>query len=133
MIIRYDFGEKLDLTRFQKQAIRQIGTMQRLIYHIFVKDYKLVIDIATPDDVTSHEVSISIFEIKRDAEGEITQAWQINPYIDTRFQDISSVMDLFEQDSMIAHYESNNVSKTIQDICLLIKLIHKINNLKVFL
>lgn len=133
MIIRYDFGTKLDLSLFQKQATRHIGTMHRLIYHIFVKDYRMSIDITTPDDSTTHQVIMSISEIKRDTDGEIKNSSAIFPTQDLRFKELRDITNIFPLDSHEAHFESNNVAKTVEELSAIIKIIHKINGLKVFL
>lgn len=133
MIIRYDFGTKLDLSLFQKQATRHIGTMHRLVYHIFVKDYRMSIDITTPDDSTTHQVIMSISEIKRDTDGEIKNSSAIFPTQDLRFKELRDITNIFPLDSHEAHFESNNVAKTVEELSAIIKIIHKINGLKVFL
>jgi len=133
MIIRYDFGEKLDLSLFKKQATRQIGMMRRSTYNIFVKDYKIVADISTPDDSTNHQVSLTLFEIKRDTDGEIKTAYTIYPYQDTRFKELRDITNIFPLDQHEAHFESNNVAKTVDELSSIIKIIHKINSLKAFL
>jgi hypothetical protein len=133
MLFRYDFGEKLDLSRFKKQAPHYISNMREVTYNLFMPDYKMVVEVATPDNSTGHIVSLSLFEIKRDGEGEITEEKVIVPLIDTRFREIQSIKDIFKIDHYKAHFDSNNAIDTVEKICKLLKLIHKINNLKVFL
>lgn len=133
MIIRYDFGEKLDLSKFQKQALRHIASMRQLTYHFFVKDYKLVADISTPDDRTSHEVRLTLFSIHRDNDGEIKSGYAVVPGNDLRFKELSSFNDLFPIDQHEAIFESNNVDKTVKELSDIIKIVHKINSLKAFL
>lgn len=133
MIFRYDFGEKLDLSKFQKQAPYYIGRMRQLTYHIFVKDYKIVADISTPDNSNIHNVSMTLFEIKRDNDGEIKSVSTIYPYMDLRFKELHDITNIFTLDSHEAHFGSNNVARTVEELSAIIKIIHKINNLKAFL
>ena len=133
MIFRYDFGEKLDLSKFQKQATHYIGRMRQITYHIFVKDYNVVIDIVTPDDSNIHNVRMTLFEIKRDSENEIKNVITIHPYKDLRFKELNSIMDIFPVDSPEANFGGNKVVGTVEKLCAIIKIIHKINGLKAFL
>jgi hypothetical protein len=134
MQLRYDFvGDKLDLSRFQKQAIREIGSMRRLTYDLYVKGYKINVDIATPDDSNAHQVTIRLFELKRDENQEIVVGNQLIPANDLRFKELKDVTSIFPIDQHEANFESNNTAKTVQELCSIIRIIYKINNLKAFL
>jgi hypothetical protein len=134
MRLRYDFlGDKIDLSRFQKQIIREIGSMRRLIYDVYVKGYKINVDIVTPDDSNAHQVTIRLFELERDENQEIRVGKQLTPANDLRFKELKDVTNIFPIDQHEANFESNNVAKTAQELCSIIRIIYKINNLKVFL
>ena len=133
MLFRYDFAEKLDLSRFKKQASHYISTMREVTYNLFMPDYKMVVEIATPDNSTGHTISLTLYEIEKDKDGDIINERVIIPLIDTRFREISYIKDIFKIDHYKAHFDSNSSTDTVEKICKLLKLIHKINNLKCFL
>jgi hypothetical protein len=134
MRYRYDFvGDKLDLPKFQKQAAYYIGHMREVNYEIFLKNYKLLVEIATPDNCTGHIVTLSMHDLKRDSDGDISSEKVIIPLIDTRFKESKIIKEFFVIDNYKAHFESNNVSLTVDKISQLIKLLFKINSLKAFL
>lgn len=134
MRYRYNFdSEKLDLPRFKKQAAHYIGKMRELHYEIILKNYKLLIEIVTPDNCTGHMVVISMFDIHKDNDGDIVNEKVIVPLIDTRFKESKLIQNIFVIDNYKAHFDSNSVFETVDKISQLIKLIFKINNLKAFL
>ena len=133
MQFRYDFGDKLDLTKFRKQAEHYIGTMQRLTYIFFVKDFKVMADIVTPDGCNGHMVTISIREISRDADGELTDQSSIIPLNDLRFKQIKEIKEVFIIDQPEGNFDSNSVTNTINKICCILNIVQRINNLRAFL
>lgn len=133
MKFRYDFGEKLDLSLFTKQATHYIGSMRELTYELFLPDYKMEVQIVTPDNCTGHTVSLSIYDIERDSDGDLTEEQVIIPLIDTRFKENKDIKEVFVIDHYKANFDSNNAADTTGKICKLLKLIHKINHLKAFL
>lgn len=133
MIIRYDLGDKLDLSRFKKRAPREIATMHRIIYEFYVQGYRISIDIGTPDDSTAHLVELAIMEIKRDGSKEIQSYIAIQPNEDLRFREIPDVAKYFEPFSQTGHFRSSSVEDTVNILSKIIKVVYKINNLKAFL
>jgi len=133
MLYRYDFGEKLDLSRFKKQAPHYINSMREVTYDLFMPDYKMSVEISTPDNSTGHIVSLSLYDLDRDDDGDIIRERVIIPLIDTRFREIQPIKDIFKIDHYKAHFDSNSSVDTVEKIAKLLKLLHKINNLKVFL
>ena len=133
MLFRYDFGEKLDLTKFKKQAIHYIGTMRELTYDLVLPNYKLCVEITTPDNVNSHSVLLYFSDIFRDIDKEIIRENIIEPMTDTRFKEMKSIQELFEIDNFKAYFVSHSTSETVEKLSKLIKLLSKLNNLKVFL
>jgi hypothetical protein len=132
MLFRYDFTLPLDLQRFKKQATHYIGQMREVSYDLFLPEYKLAVEIVGMDNSNSHRMSFWIFEIKRDEEGYIIKDNVIVPLLDDRFKEIKDVQELWINHDYKAHIESNSVVKTVSQICSILKLISKINRLKVF-
>lgn len=132
MLFRLDFKEKLDLSNFRKHAAHYIGKMRELTYHLVLPNYKILIEIASPDD-QAHLVTLSFFDIKRDQDGEMLSEHVIIPLVDTRFRETKIIKDIFPVDHYRATFSSTNKIVTVERICQLTKLVHKINHLKAFL
>lgn len=136
MEFRYDFGQKLDLSKFLKQGPYYIGLMREVTYSLYVADFIMRVEIARPANHNAHMVTIYFYEIKRDEDGEIISSEMIIPYHDLRFEgllDIQEKQGLWSIDQYKAHFDSNSAVQTVEKICKILKFIHKINNLKAFL
>jgi len=134
MQFRYDFvGDKLDLSRYTKQAVAYIGAMREVDYSIYFKHYKMRVEIARLANSSEHAVTVYFFEITRDDAGEITGEKVIIPLIDTRFRESNIIKDLWKIDHYKAHFDSSSSAITVERINQVIKLIYKIENLKAFL
>lgn len=133
MLFRYDFGEKLDLTKFHKQAMHYIGTMRELTYELVLPDYKIHVEIVTLDNSNCHAVSLQFSDIFRDSDKEITGDKIVIPLIDTRFKESKIIQELFTIDNYKAYFDSNSTLDTVDKLSKVIKLVHKINHLKCFL
>lgn len=134
MQIRYDFiGDKLDLSRFQKRASREIAQMRSLTYHFYVLSYKIEVNIDTPDDCTNHLVGFSIMELQKDEDNEIKSCFTIKVTDDLRFKTFPDLVKYYEPFADTGHFQSASVDETIDILSSFIKIIYKINNLKVFL
>lgn len=136
MEFRYDFGEKLDLTRFRKQARHYIGRMREIVYNCYLADYKVVAEIATLDDRAStsrHRVTAYFMEVIRNPDGTIQDQKAILPLTDTRFREIKIIQDIFPADGYKTFFDSNDPQEIVDKLCNLISLVHKINHLKAFI
>lgn len=134
MQLRYDFvGDKLDLSRWQKQAPHYIGTMRRLTFYLYFKHYKIHVNIDTPNDANAHMVTFVIMELGRDVEGEIQVNKIIYPITDCRFQEIKDVTKYFLARSDEGQFQSNNTQFTVDELSKIIKYVYKVENLKAFL
>ncbi len=134
MNFRYDFvGDKLDLTRYTKQATAYIGAMREVSYDIYFEHYKLHVEIARLAHSNAHTATIYFYEVTRDESGEIGEKVIITPLSDTRFKECQAIKDLWKNDHYKAYFDSNNAAATVEKINKVIKLIYKIENLKAFL
>jgi hypothetical protein len=133
MQIRIEINEKLDLSKFRKQATHYLGQMRELSYHFYLPDYRVTVESVSPDDTTSHLITLWIEEIQRNSDYEITTCKTIIPIIDTRFKESKIIQELFPYDHYRCSFQSNNTSDTVDKICQVVKLVYKINNLKAFL
>lgn len=133
MQIRYDFGEKLDVTKFVKQAKHYIAQMPSIQYYFVLPHYKMVVQIDRQENVTSHLITVTFSKIWRDQDGEINSSELIYPAQDIRFKDLKIIQELWLSSAdYSAKWSSNSVAHTVDKMVLLLKLIHKINNLQVF-
>ena|SRR6266404_3603028 len=135
MLFRYDLGQKPDLSKFRKQAMHYIGTMRELSYDLTIPDFRVRVNIATPDDANAHNVSIEIHDIHRDkaSSNEIIGSKTVIPMIDTRFNEIKLIQEMFPRDHYVASFVSNSAQETVNRICQLMKLVSKINGLRAFI
>jgi hypothetical protein len=133
MQIRIDIKEKLDLSKFRKQATHYLGQMRELSYHFYLPNYRVLVESVSLDDTTAHLVTLWIEEIKRDTDYEILTGKAVIPIIDTRFKESKIIQELFPNDHYKSSFQSNNTSDTVNKICQVVKLVYKINNLKAFL
>lgn len=134
MLFRYDFGETLDITKFRMQAQHYIAQMRQLEYNLFLQNYKIIVNISTPDGSTAHLVSVSIYHIDRDENGEITSTEKLFPGNDLRFKEFKIIKEIWgNPDYSLGDWASGSVSNTTEKIISLLKIAHKIDNLKAFL
>src|SRR5258708_40189734 len=95
MLFPIHIGEKLDLSKFRKQAAHYIGQMQELTYHFYLPDYKAVINIITPIGRTNHLVNVTLYELWRDTANEIIRTTPIVPFLDLRFSESKIIQSIF--------------------------------------
>jgi hypothetical protein len=133
MLFPIHIGEKLDLSKFRRHALHYIANMQEITYHIYLPDFRMIVEIASPNNATGHVGSLWLEDITRDKDYEMISSKVIIPCIDTRFKKIKNIRSLFPNDHYKSSIESNSVADTVENICQIIKLISKINKLKVFL
>lgn len=135
MLFSIRIGEKLDLVKFAKQANHYIATMDEIIYNIYLPDYKIVAEIvAGANGSTQHLLTMWIAELLRDQDKEIERESIIVPFVDTRFKESKIIQSLFTGvHGYRAIVQSSSVAETVENICLIIKMVHKINHLKAFL
>lgn len=134
MLFRYDFGEKLDITKFNVQARHYIGQIRQIEYHLVLSHYKLVVNIDTPDGITSHLVTVKLSSLNRDKDNEIESEQTIYPLADARFQDLKIFQEIWaDRYRLVGGWASNSSATTVDKIIVLLKIVHKINNLRAFI
>jgi hypothetical protein len=134
MLFSYTFGEKLDLTRFRKQAIHYMGKMDEATYHLYLPHYKMTVESAKKSNSTAHIITITLSDIKRDSDKEITSEWKVVPLLDTRFKDNFDIQNIFTMPPGYGGiFTTSNTEEAVEIICRVLKYIHKLNHLKAFL
>lgn len=135
MYLRYDFGKKLDLSKFKKQASHYAKNLDKVTYQLFLPNYKITVEIFRAEGcLTTRSVNIAIYDIGRDKDGEITFSSALFPITDTRFKEIKIIQELWGNNTgALAYFDIGTSTDIIQRICDLIKVVHKINKLKAFI
>jgi hypothetical protein len=141
MIFRYDFSQKIDLSRFRKQIIHYSGKIVPLEFVVFTKNYQFNIKISDKiandiDGYCRYRASILVYSVSRYADGTILE---LNPFIILNDQKLSLVPKIIDICGKVATQNPYEIviidSKEViaDDICTLILMLYKINDLKVFI
>lgn len=136
MEFRYDFASKtraLDLTRFKRQAPQHINSIAKLNFLFLLNEFKVVAEVETPLGMTGHTTTIYFFEVIRDKDFDITSEKAVIPLLDTRFKELADIQKIFTIDHYKAHFDSFDAQETVNKLCNLLRILNKINHLKVFL
>lgn len=138
MELRYDFGDKLDLSKFRKQLHHFISVLHleedpQLHLHVYVKYYKIYFLISQKNNSNEHSTLIRIFDYASNLNGDIISYSCIVPSKDLKLKSFSDIINLFQVDCSDGLFNSNSVDYTIRILCKIINICSKINSLKVFL
>lgn len=138
MIFRYDFGLNLDLEAFKRQSQNYIKRFPEISYHLFLPNYKLTADILkTQDelvtDMESYNVTLTLFDLKRDSDGDIINSSKIIPLNDIRFAELKDIIRFFSIDNSNGFFNENYPDKVPDSICRIVKILNKIDKLKPFI
>lgn len=143
MLFRYDIGEKLDLSRFTKQATHSINTIPDNLFEFHMHDF--VVEVRVYQDtipcinskgflyVTARRVTVKIFDVKR-IDSCITQKKEVYVMNDDRFSLFPEIRAMFYKDIQAASVvPMEDVPKIAESVCTLLTGIHKLGKLKAFL
>lgn len=135
MLIRYDFYSKLDLSRFQKQALHYIANMSKMkmsdmTYHLVINDYKIVSDIRKTN--SDYLVALQIFDLKRDGDKDIIESKPVMPMNDPRFNEMKDFKEIFSIDHTTGDFTTDKVEVIIEKLCKMLKMLNKLNAMKAF-
>lgn len=80
-------------------------------------------------------ILVATFDVGKDSDGNIIQRSPIYLGLDDRFRDFKDVQVFTENWKHGCEFEQHiqNLDQTVEQICGLIKILHKINGLKAFL
>lgn len=133
MFARYDFGEKLDLSKFRKQVTFYVGKYSHTEYNIFTKDFKILFTTEPAED-GSILARISTSSIVRDADGEMILLEHFRMSEDSRFESFKEALALFNKNyhRHLASFNSKSPKDIVDKVCGLIKIFHKVNSLIAF-
>lgn len=134
MFLRYDFGEKLDLSKFRKQCKYYIDQNYEMRYWMIFPRYKMVVDITKfKESLAVHQVDLAIYDIVKKDDGTVIGEASIAPASDDRFKSFESVRQIFMPNLNKTSFGCNNSDVIADKICSIIKIVHKIDGLKAFL
>jgi hypothetical protein len=133
MIFRYDFDKQFDLSKFRNQTLHYISTIDNIEYDIFVRDFQVIFNIKH-DSLPFHNFNIKIFSLKRNNKNEIIQKIKLFPLAeDSILNNCKDIIDLYiDQYCCEANIVSNDFKYTVNKMCNIIKILYKINKLKIF-
>jgi hypothetical protein len=131
MLFRYDFGIKLDLSRFRKSAAHYIASYPENRFEIFINHF--LVEFSTePWAPSDHFVRLRTFDITKDADGIVIKKLALNLLTDSRFNSFPELQKLYSIHSLEANFRSVSAEVTVDKICKVITLLHKISNLRAF-
>lgn len=130
--LRYDLGEKLDLSGFAKQAEHYIDCWYEIFYHIYTKDFLIEVHIRPKEFNRPHIIDFSVYKISRDNSNCVTKKDLLFPLDDSRFSNIDIIRELYSNYNDQGQIISTNVFDIVAKLCYFIRVIHKINHLKAF-
>lgn len=134
MLFTYIFNERLDLAGFRKQAAHYMGKMNEINYHLYLPHYKIMVESAMVANSTAHIATVSLLDIKQNKDGEIVSELAIFPLFDFRFKESEDIQAIFSvKDNYRGSFTSNSTQDTVEKICRVMNLVHKIDKLKAFL
>jgi hypothetical protein len=130
MIFRYDFDKNLDLVKFSKQAQHYISIFEEISYYLFLEKYKFTVTINKINE--SYISKLCLFDIKRNPSGDIVDSNEILPINDIRFNSLKEIVKIFPDDH-IGVIECSSSKETSEKLIRLIKIVNKLENLKIYL
>jgi len=133
MILRYDFDKKIDLAMFKKQAPQYTRIFDDIQYEFYLLRYKAIFNIKKCQNTKKYMTYISIYDLKRDSDCEISSSKIIIPLKDIRFKDLGNIPNFFahlDSSEGLAIYENTN--EVTDSICNFIQNINRLEKLNVF-
>lgn len=128
--MRFDFENKLDLDKFKKIIKYRLKSGSDGKFDIHLKEYKISLyffDFAMGSEYC--HVGIKLFDLIN--KNELENMILIEPEFDDRFNKIKDFMDIFvngQNETKFTDLDSN-----LNTVCKLITILHKFNNLKIFI
>ena len=133
MLFRYDFSKEPDFAALKKQMLHYIRLIKDVTYHFLLKDYRIVTRIYENSE-GRYSIALYINDIVRDSDGEIIRHNEIIPLSDVRFKDIHKISYMFCSDlTNEAEFTADAIEPSVDTLISVIKIVSRINRLKVFL
>jgi hypothetical protein len=133
MIFRYDFGNKLDLNKFKSQSTHYITYIKKMEYHLFIKNYKLIAEVSKSDISANHQINISIYDVIRDANGDILNSQSIIPLTDARFKELKEIINIFPESFNKGNFDASDSKSASDKICRMLNILFKLDKMKAFI
>ena len=135
MNFRYDFGDKLETANFAKQAKHYCSTFHSNEWNFNFWHFKLITGISKGVS-TKFLVTVQIFDLTRDSNGEIINVVPIKVSQDVRFCSFPILENFFEKQfpqQIEASYWFDTLDEAISSTIDILKILSKINKLRAFL
>lgn len=133
MEFRYDFGKKLDLSRFRKQLLSSLKAERRIDFRIYTNQYQLYLQQAHTEKRKTYIMHADLYELVRDSDGEIFTSNRIFPESNPKLKGFSIMQKVFSVEGYGGIFIIEDPEITVKEIIELIKVLHKWEDLKAFL
>jgi hypothetical protein len=131
MLFRYDFGEKIDLSKFKKQVPYFISKSDVTSFDIYFKDYSIKFEIFY--DHILYKIITDIYLLNKDIDGKIINHEIIFPLEDYKFMNFKEIKEFFLPTAYRSVKNFSDIKEMVDKIAAIIRIIHCVNNLKTFL
>lgn len=134
MLFRYDFGEKLDTSKFKAQAEHYIGKIRpQLTYMLVIHSYELTVEISEHDDHPEQLISFKLVSVEKE-KLVIKNKSNVYPLLDKRFKEFEIIKEIWtDLYDNVGYLRSNNKTYTVSKIIELVEFLFKVEKLKAFL
>lgn len=135
MNFRYDFANKLDLSKFRKQAIHYSSTQLVNCWEFYLPLHKVEFSTELLQR-NFFEFKVKIFKLTKDELGDVIQIDKIYPNSDSLFEESECFHIYFNVKSKYAdegELLTGDVEYAVDSFINILKYLSKINRLKAFL
>ncbi len=130
MNFRFDFQEKLDLTKFKNRLIYSNIDQKECLFNIFLKTFN--INIVFKIDQPYHKIEITIYRLNRNKNDTISNLDVIIPEQNVMLKDIFLFKEIWKPTEFLGQFKSLNINNTVDKVSNIIEILFKIDGLKVF-
>lgn len=129
-MFRFDFGSKLKLEPFCNMLRWKFGDTHTSVFILYIKSFKINLVI----DSISRKSGSHIVNIYENINSKNNDWKSINPTEDERINNLKIIKEVFycKSNPSLGNLDYTSNDKAIKQICDIIILLHKINNLSAF-
>lgn len=135
MKFRYDFGQKIDLTRFRKQSLHYIKAHSENNWEFYISSYRVFFTSQHYGN-NVYQFGLELQELKKDEDGNISESINVRPMQNTKFKEAKCFLIFYDPSNkyeVVSSIVSPDIEYIIDSLIDLLKYISKIENLKAFL
>lgn len=135
MKFRYDFGQKIDLTKFRKQALHYIKAHSENKWEFHISIYR-VFFASVHRGNKMYRFELELQEFEKDNNGDISKCINVRPGLDTKFNEVKCFHVFYDPNNkyqIVGSTNSLDIELIIDSLIYILKYISKVENLKAFL